>query len=61
MDLASVSMYDLAIELTNKLRTIEYKEVKALTNDPLYEDRKNDLHVLLEELSDLLKDIEVDA
>lgn len=61
VDLASASMYDLAIELTNKLRIIEYKEVKALTNDPQYEDRKNDLHVLLEELTDLIKDIEVDS
>ena len=49
------------MELTNKLRTIEYKEVKALINDPHYEDRKNDLRVLMDELSDLLNDIEEDV
>lgn len=61
IDLSSVSLYELAIELTNKLRTIEYKEVKALTNDPHYEDRKNDLQELYDELNDLLKDIEGDS
>ena len=61
VDLSSVSLYELAVELTNRLRTIEYKEVKALTNDPRYEDRKNDLRSLLDELSDLIKDIEEDS
>lgn len=61
VDLSSVSLYELAAELTNRLRTIEYKEVKALTNDPRYEERKNDLRVLLDELSDLINDIEEDS
>lgn len=61
VDLSSVSLYGLAVELTNRLRTIEFKEVKALTNDPRYEDRKNDLHVLLDELSDIIKEIEGDS
>lgn len=61
VDLSSVSLYELAVELTNRLRTIEYKEVKALTNDPRYEERKNDLSVLLDELSDLINDIEEDS
>ena len=61
IDLSSVSLYELAVELTGRLRTIEYKEVKALTNDPRYQERKNDLRVLLDELSDLIKDIEEDA
>lgn len=60
VDLSSVSLYELAAALTNKLRTIEYKEVKALSGDPRYEERRNDLHVLLDELSDLVKDIEED-
>lgn len=60
-DLSSISLYELAVELTNRLRTIEYKEVKALTNDPRYEDRKNDLRVLMDELTDLLNDIEADV
>ncbi len=61
VDLSSVSLYELSVALTSKLRTIEYKEVKALTNDPRYKERKNDLHVLLDELSDLMKDIEEDS
>lgn len=61
VDLSAASLYELAVELTNKLRTIEYKEVKALTNDPRYEDRKNDLRTLLDELSDLIEDIEEDS
>lgn len=61
VDLSSVSLYELAVELTSRLRTIEYKEVKALTNDPRYEERKNDLRVLLDELSDLINDIEEDS
>lgn len=61
LDFSSVSMYELAKELTGRLRNIGYKEVKALKNDPRYEDRKNDLHVLLDELSILIKDIEEDS
>ena len=61
VDLSSVSLYELAVELTSRLRTIEYKEVKALTNDPRYEEHKNDLRVLQDELNDLLRDIEEDA
>ena len=61
VDLSSVSLYELAVELTSRLRTIEYKEVKALTNDPRYEEHKNDLRVLLDELSDLINDIEEDS
>ncbi len=61
VDLSAVSMYDLTIELTNRLRNIGFKEVKALANDPRYEERKNDLHVLMDELSDLISDIEEDV
>ena len=61
VDLSTVSMYELAVELTGRLRTIEYKEVKALTNDPRYQEKKNDLRVLLDELSDLITDIEEDS
>jgi hypothetical protein len=61
VDLSAVSMYELAVELTGRLRTIEYKEVKALTNDPRYQEKKNDLRVLLDELSDLITDIEEDS
>ena len=60
-DLSSVSLYEMAVELTKKLRAIEYKEVKALTNDPRYKEHKNDLLVLLDELSDLINDIEEDS
>ena len=60
VDLSSVSLYELAVALTGKLRTIEYKEVKSLTSDPRYGERKNDLRVLLDELSDLVNDIEED-
>ena len=61
IDISSVSLYDLAREVTGRLRNIEYKEVKALTNDPRYKEHKNDLCVLLDELSELVKDIEVEV
>lgn len=38
--LASATMEDLVIELTTRIRTIEYREVKALTTDPRYEGKK---------------------
>ena len=60
-DLSTVSMYELAVELTGRFRNIEHKEWKALKNDPRYEDRKNDLRVLFDELSDLIHDIEEDS
>lgn len=59
--LSTATMYELAVELTNRLRGIEYKEVKALSFDPRYNERKNDLRVLLDELSELVSDIEGDA
>ena len=58
---ANATMYELAQVLTNRIRTIEYKEVKSLTNDPKYEDKKSDLLVLYQELMDLINDIEVDC
>lgn len=61
VDLSTVSMYELAVELTGRFRNIEHKEWKALKNDPRYEDRKNDLRVLFDELSDLIHDIEEDS
>lgn len=61
VDLSTVSLYELAVELTGRLKAIEYKEVKALTNDPRYEDRRNNLLDLLNELSSLITDIEEDS
>ena len=58
--LSTATMYELAQTLTNRIRTIEYKEVKALTSNPQYEDKKSDLVVLYQELMDLINDIEVD-
>lgn len=57
VNLSVANIYELAVELTNKLRKIEYREVKALEYDPSYEGRKNDLRDLLEELLDLIDDI----
>lgn len=58
--LESATIYELAQVLTSKIRTIEYKEVKSLANDPKFEDKKSDLIVLSQELLDLINDIEVD-
>ena len=57
-DLASASMHEIVVELTNRIRNIEYRDVKALRNDPRREDEKTDMRVLLDELKDFIADIE---
>lgn len=56
--LASVSMDELVIELTNRLKNIGFKEVKALRENIAYEDRKNNIYYLDEELTSLIEEIE---
>lgn len=56
--LENATLHEVALELTKRIRDIEYKEVKALRNDPRYEDYKADLLVLYDELSTLIEDIE---
>lgn len=57
-DLTNASLQEIVIELTNRIRNIEYKDVKALRNDPRREDEKTDMRVLLDELKDFMDDIE---
>ena len=56
--LSSVSMDDLVVELTTRIRDIDWKEVKALKNNVSHEDKKNHLFYLDEELKGLLEDLE---
>ena len=56
--LESVSMYDLAYVLTNKIRNITFKETKSLKYDPEYNERKSILEDLQDILNETLKDIE---
>jgi hypothetical protein len=56
-DLSSATIYELANELTNRIGVITYQEVKALKYDPQYEDNKNCLRSLLEQLQGLVSDI----
>lgn len=57
-DLSGASIYELAAELTQKIKDIEYKEFKALKNDYNYEEKRDVLMKLKEQLDDLLADIE---
>ena len=59
-ELSSVPMDELVVELTNRIRGIEFKQVKALTNNAKYEEQKNDILVLLDELNELVIEIEGD-
>lgn len=59
--LSNATLYELVVETINRIRSIEYKEFKALTNDPRYAEHRNDLIVLFDELSDLIKDIDGDV
>ena len=61
LDLSSATIYELAAELTNRIRVIEFKEVMSLKGDPRYEDKRNELSGLLDELSDLIDAIEEDS
>ncbi len=57
-DLSSASMHEIVLELTSRIRNIEYKDVKALRNDPKKDEQKTDMRVLLDELKDFMDDIE---
>ena len=57
-DLTKASMDELVVELINRCRNIELKYVKALRNDPRYEDKKNNMIELNEQLNDILEEIE---
>jgi len=56
--LESVSMDDLIVELTNRLKKIGYKEVKALRENLSYENKKNNIFYLDEELKGLIEELE---
>lgn len=57
-DLSGASIYELANELTRKVKAIEYQEVKALRNDYSYEEKRDTLIRLKEQLDDLVTEIE---
>lgn len=57
-DLRSASLHEIVVELTARLRKIEYSEVKALRNDPSKQDEKADMSVLLDELNEFIKEID---
>lgn len=56
--LSSVSMDDLVVELTNRLKAIGFKEVKQLKENVEYEDKKNNIYYLSDELSGLIEEFE---
>lgn len=56
--LSDASMNDLVVELIQRCRNVEYKHIKALRNDPRYEDQKNNISELLHELQGISADIE---
>lgn len=56
--LSSVSMDDLVVELTSRLKKIGYKEVKALRENIAYEDKKNNIFYLNEEIQGLIEELE---
>lgn len=59
-NLSSFSIDELTRELTNRLLKITRKETLSYRNDPNYEERKNHLLDLKEELDEFLKDISGD-
>ncbi|MCM1126491.1 MAG: ParB/Srx family N-terminal domain-containing protein [Lachnospiraceae bacterium] len=56
--LLDASMNDLIMELIKRCRNVEYKHIKALRNDPRYEEQKNNITELLHELQEISADIE---
>lgn len=57
IDLSLTSMYELAHELSRRIRDIAHYEVKALTHDPSFAGKVNELTELFEELGNLLTEI----
>ena len=57
-DLTKASMDDLVVELIKRCRNIEFQYVKSLKNDPRYEDKKNNMVELGEQLKEILEEIE---
>ena len=55
--LATLSMNDLVVELSLRLKRIEWQEVRRLKNDPNYADRKDNLLDLKDSLEAILQDI----
>ncbi|MBL4933209.1 ParB/RepB/Spo0J family partition protein [Clostridium paridis] len=55
--LSEVPYEHLAVELTKRLRNIKYQEVKNLKYDPRYEEKKEILFDVLEELDAIIKEI----
>lgn len=58
-NLKQIQYDQLALELANQLRKIEYQEILKLKNDRRYEDKKNSLFDVLDELNtviDVLKE-----
>nr|WP_302579219.1 ParB N-terminal domain-containing protein [Bacteroides intestinalis] len=56
--ISDASMNDLVMELIQRCRNVEYKYIKALRNDPRYEDQKNNITELVHELQEISADIE---
>ncbi len=57
-NLSSASLHEIVIELTARLRKIEFSEVKAFRNDPSKNEEKADISVLSDELNDFLNEID---
>ena len=56
--ISDASMNDLVMELIQRCRNVDYKYIKALRNDPRYEDQKNNITELVHELQEISADIE---
>ena len=56
-DLTKATIDELVLVLTQKLRAIEYSTVKALRDNPDYNEQKNNIYTLLDEINNLIPDI----
>lgn len=56
--LADASMNALVVELIQRCRNVEYRYIKALKNDPRFEEHKHNINELLQELQGISDDIE---
>jgi hypothetical protein len=57
---ATLSMDDLVVEVTKRIKRIEWSEIKGLRNNPNCAPQKENLMDLLDELTDLIKEIQED-
>lgn len=58
--LDSLTLDNLIVEVTTRIKRIEWSEIKGLRNNPSYSQQKENIIDLLDELSDLVKEIQED-